>query len=143
MHRIEYIFPMNKKSQRHLVDIKLGVYKLNKRDLVNIEKIILKRINPSDYYVAIGVFDSMKNKSNLVFSSARYISKKNKTYHRALIKCVSPNIEIKFKSYSTHIIIPRRYYKNKILKEIDNCQEEISLYLKGVQTKHLLNRISV
>jgi len=121
---------MNIKSQHELTITKLETYELTKRDIVNLEKIILKRIQPSDHFVEVGKRKGLFRSSDNTYSGARYIPKLDKTFSYLEIITKSPNISVTFTPRTTSISVPRRYYKDELLKQLDEAAAELKKYLE-------------
>jgi hypothetical protein len=124
-----YSYSMNIKRKRKQIFHRLSTFDLNKRDLINIEKIILKRVKPRDFYIKIGKRSKLIEDTRETSSSARYIHERSNTINYLDIRSVSPNIIIKFKPHSTEIIMQKIYSKGEKLREIEDTRLELKKYL--------------
>lgn len=120
---------MNKKRGRKNQVIKLGTFKLTRKDIINLEKIILKRLSPSDHYVLIGRQKSTDKDPSRTFSSARYLPKTNRVISYLRIEVRSPNISVEFTPYTTMINAQRIYSKGERLDKIHETVDELNKYL--------------
>lgn len=121
---------MNIKRGKHEKSIKLRGMKPTRADLVNIEKIVLKRIEPADHYVTVA------NKLEKI-SSARYLPNDVKYFRNIEIRFVAPNIHVRFKRFSTEVFVQRIYSKGYRLKSVDECFSEIVKYLSDDRNARL------
>ena len=140
---------MNTNRQRELTSIKLGTFDVTKRDLVNPEKIILKRVEPVHVLVTVGKPMGITEETDHKYVSARYVNASTSIYHHARIKTTQPNIVIEFKPFSTTITVQRIFSKDEALANLDEVARELHKYLLSKperSNKFLLkvkNRISL
>ena len=120
---------MNTKRGRDLIRFELGTFDVTKRDLVNLEKIILKRIEPVHFLVSIGRSTGITDETDNKYVSARYITKSPNVYNRVIIKTTQPNIKIEFKPFSTIITVQRIFSKDETLANLDEIAQELHRYL--------------
>ena len=134
---------MNIKRQRDNIDIKLGTFDITKFDLVNLEKIIPKRIEPMDHFVKLGKSIDLYGTVLHTYSSARYIPKLNRIFHRAEIRTKAPNVSVYFGLRSTRIVVQLMYSKGDVLKQLRATANELEEYLSHLEKdkKHPLSRL--
>ena len=65
---------MNTKRGRDLISFELGTFDITKRDLINMEKIILKRVEPVHFLVTIGKPRGITGETDYKYVSDRYIA---------------------------------------------------------------------
>lgn len=125
---------MNKKRGRRPIITELGTYDIDRRDLINIEKIIKKRIKSVDYFVEIGKPKGMPPYREINFSSVKDIPRNNKVIRHLKIRTKSPNLSVTFSSHSTLVTAQRVYSKGERLKSINDTIAEIEKYFLQVST---------
>ena len=120
---------MNTKRARDLISYEFGTFDITKRDLINLEKIILKRVEPVHCLVTIGKSKGLTDESDIKYLSARYIKATSEIFHHATIKTTQPNIRIEFKPFSSTVTVQRIFSKDKSLANLDEIAQELHRYL--------------
>ena len=120
---------MNIKRGRDLISFKLGTFGITKLNLVNLEKIILKRVEPVHFLVTIGKTKGVRDETDYKYVSARYIKESSSVYHHATIKTTQPNIKIEIKPSSTNITVQRIFSRDESLDNLDEIASELNKYL--------------
>ena len=128
-----YCSDMNIKRGRDLLHIKLNSLNITNRDLINLEKIILKRIKPTDFTVIIGKPKGLYGRGAVIFSSARYIPDETIVYRYAELRAKAPNLSVRITPRSSEIVLQRIYQKGEDLKMQYEIASELEKYLVSIK----------
>lgn len=121
---------MNIKGGRKALETKLRGMRPTKKDLANIERIVLKRIEPADHYVQ---YANSPDK----LSSARFLSNSIKYFRNIEVRFTAPNIRVAFKRFKTEVFAQRIYSKRYRLEAVDEAFTEIVKYLSDDRNARL------
>ena len=119
----------NKKGGRDNLTKEFGRYDFTLRDIINIEKIILRNITPSDFYVEI--------KGGKKFSSARYIPESDTEVSYLYMKSQAPNVSIEISPRKITLSVQRMYSKNEKLDSLNKIADLVTEYFEGFEPKRI------
>ena len=108
---------------------------VTKRDLINIEKIILKRVDPGDFY--IGVNEKFSKGVpfphwEYEFDTARHMNPWPEKVKVIEVKIKRPNLFVRFEKRKTTVHSARVYSRGGELRAVDRIFDDIVNYtIKG------------
>lgn len=126
---------MSSDRGRQLIDISLGTYSLEKRDIRHIEKIILKRLTPSDYSVRVGKPRGIYSTPPYEYDTAKDLPGRAIAIRHIELRTKAPNMSVRFQPYSTRVAIQRVYSKDERLKALNDLKGDIERYFVNLQAK--------
>ena len=126
---------MNRKKGRNPIFKEFGTYDISAQDLKNLEKIVLKRIKPSDSWVGIGRPKGWFFEFDYEFDRVALIPKSKHAIRYLELKFKVPNVRITFKPHSTKLSVQRAYYKGEKLKQLDGIGREVEKYFSKLRAK--------
>jgi hypothetical protein len=121
-------------------------YRLNRRHISDMEKIILKYIKPADHYIEIGKAHSGHTAR---CTSIRYLPHINKFVRHLTIHTQAPNVFVIFTPWSTEIRVQRAYDTGNDLMGVNTIFVELSAYFDMLENndhsrrRFMPNRISL
>lgn len=127
---------MNKKRLRkNNSRFVLGRVPARRENIKILEKIIKKRLNPSDFYVEVGrpKFFGVTGYPMYTEDHARYLPVSLEKYRYLCVRSKLPNIKIEFTPFKTVISAQRIYANDIITSVIDSAVQELVVYLGGLQ----------
>lgn len=102
-----------------------------KVDLVNFEKIVLKRVKPKDHSIRISTKKLLFKRDEKVYSSARYLPNNGVDIYKGELRFNSPNISIYFNKKRTKILVQRVYSKDLELGYMNEIYEQFLDYINS------------
>lgn len=118
------------KRETKTIHLKFGTFELTKKDLADLEKLILRNVtltDHSDHYIRLGKMNKYFEYDHTE-SSTRYIRGRHRAYHHAQIKVIAPNILIDFMPHRTDVFVVREFYKGTVLQQQAAVAKEIEKY---------------
>lgn len=120
----------NIKGGRKPIIIKLGKVNVTKKILMDVEKIILKRITPADHWVTIDKPKGFLGNEIRKYDWARQVPNDFST-RWASIRTKGRSVRVEFTPRKTIVIIQRIYAKGEELNSLNSISDEILIYLNA------------
>lgn len=114
--------------------VKLPRYKVTKKDLKNLEKIIFKYISPADFYIDIGKRNFMRSMPPVAryqFDSAKEVPEFMLRKRPLSVNSKAPNIAVTFNRFSTVVYSGRIFRDGNERRKIDKVYTEVLNYLQS------------